>query len=213
MTSSEWLEQNYSELRVMAVGQLQHVRTRAQAEEIVQMACERLLKSKAFASLCDTSHSAPRGQARPSSFANSAIRSVISNLTREEAIAARAMDAAAATKTLSTFRNKGGEAKTLRCGASMDGEEMQSSSFEVAPNPGGINKRQGGAQPISEVIQWDGPMPGSARWRFQTLRDNRLFDERAVRSLAESMHKASQSYRHFGEQGFAFSEFGEGVSK
>lgn len=60
-----------------------------------------------------------------------------------------------------------------------------------------------------ETLEWDGPMPGVARWRFQTLRDDRLFDERAIKSLADSMHKASNAVRHFGEHGFAFSEFGE----
>jgi len=64
-----------------------------------------------------------------------------------------------------------------------------------------------------ETLTWDGPMPGVARWRFQTLRDNRLFDERAIRSLAGSMHRASQAYRHFGEHGFAFSEFGQEASR
>jgi hypothetical protein len=59
-----------------------------------------------------------------------------------------------------------------------------------------------------ESLAWDGPMPGVARWRFQTLRDNRLFDERAVRSIAESMHKASSRIRHDGEPGFSFTEFG-----
>jgi len=55
---------------------------------------------------------------------------------------------------------------------------------------------------------WDGPMPGIARWRFQTLRDDRRFDQRAVASLAESMHKASRRIRHDGEPGFSYTEFG-----
>lgn len=64
-----------------------------------------------------------------------------------------------------------------------------------------------------EDIAWDGPMPGVARWRFQTLRDNRLFDERAVRSLAESMHRASQRIRHEGEPGYSYTEFGQEVAR
>lgn len=54
---------------------------------------------------------------------------------------------------------------------------------------------------------------GQIRWRYQTLRDNKLFNERAIRSLADSMHRASQSYRHDGEHGFAYSEFGQGVTR
>lgn len=69
--------------------------------------------------------------------------------------------------------------------------------------------------PVNTMLApiWDGPMPGVARWRFQTLRDDRLFDERAIRSLAASMHKASNAVRHFGEHGFAFSEFGQEVAR
>jgi len=62
-------------------------------------------------------------------------------------------------------------------------------------------------------VEWvDFPRDGK-RWRKQQQRDNKAFDERAVRSLAESMHKASQAYRHFGEHGFAFSEFGQEASR
>lgn len=52
---------------------------------------------------------------------------------------------------------------------------------------------------------------GVARWRYQQLRDGRLFDERAVRSLAESMHRTSQRMRHFGERGYSYTEFGQEV--
>ena len=61
---------------------------------------------------------------------------------------------------------------------------------------------------VSTEVEWAGPMPGTARWRYQQLRDNRLFDERAIRSLADSMHRASARYRHDGEYGFSFTEFG-----
>jgi hypothetical protein len=64
-----------------------------------------------------------------------------------------------------------------------------------------------------EALAWDGPMPGVTRWRFQTLRDNRRFDGLAIRSLAESMHKASQRYRHHGEHGFSFTEFGQEIAR
>lgn len=53
-----------------------------------------------------------------------------------------------------------------------------------------------------------GPMQGNTRWRFQQMRDGCLFDERAVRSLAESMHRASHRYRHMGEHGFSHTEWG-----
>jgi len=49
---------------------------------------------------------------------------------------------------------------------------------------------------------------GDTRWRYQQLRDGRLFDERAVRSLADSMHRTSQRYRHFGVAGFSHVEWG-----
>lgn len=58
-------------------------------------------------------------------------------------------------------------------------------------------------------IEWDGPMSGVVRWRFQTLRDNRLFDALAVRSIAESMHKASARLRHDGWPGYSHTEFGQ----
>lgn len=63
-----------------------------------------------------------------------------------------------------------------------------------------------------EGVEFTGQMTGNIRWRFQQLRDGRLFDERAVRSLAESMHRTSQRGRHFGEAGYSHTEFGtEGV--
>lgn len=49
---------------------------------------------------------------------------------------------------------------------------------------------------------------GDTRWRYQQLRDGRLFNERAVRSLADSMHRTSQRYRHFGQAGFSHVEWG-----
>jgi hypothetical protein len=49
---------------------------------------------------------------------------------------------------------------------------------------------------------------GDTRWRYQTMRDGRLFDERAVRSLAESIHRTSQRVRHMGWPGFSHTEFG-----
>lgn len=60
---------------------------------------------------------------------------------------------------------------------------------------------------------WDGPMPGNIRWRFQTLRDNKLFDQRAVESLRASIRGAAARYRHFGEHGYSFTEFGAEVPR
>lgn len=75
------------------------------------------------------------------------------------------------------------------------------------------NRRKKMAEKIEGLqINWITGPCGNVRWRFQQMRDGRLFDERAVRSLAESMHRASHRYRHFGEHGFAFSEFGQEVS-
>lgn len=63
-----------------------------------------------------------------------------------------------------------------------------------------------GTEGIADVLI--GNPGGTARWRYQQLRDGRLFDERAVRSLADSMHRASQRRRHFGWPGFSHTEFG-----
>ena len=49
---------------------------------------------------------------------------------------------------------------------------------------------------------------GTSRWRYQTLRDNKLFDLRAVESLRDSIRRAAARYRHFGEHGHSFTEFG-----
>lgn len=49
---------------------------------------------------------------------------------------------------------------------------------------------------------------GNIRWRSQQLRDGRLFDERAVRSLADSMHRTSERCRHGEQAGLAFGEYG-----
>jgi Asp-tRNA(Asn)/Glu-tRNA(Gln) amidotransferase A subunit family amidase len=68
-------------------------------------------------------------------------------------------------------------------------------------------KKAGHAEIPPKLMEFTGPM-GSTRWRFQTLRDGRLFDERAVRSMAASLHRASQRIRHMGEPGFSHTEFG-----
>jgi hypothetical protein len=62
--------------------------------------------------------------------------------------------------------------------------------------------------PMHLQVEFVGRPEGDTRWRYQQLRDGRLFDERAVRSIAESMHKASRRIRHDGEAGFSFTEFG-----
>lgn len=77
------------------------------------------------------------------------------------------------------------------------------------------HKKGAGAQSSASLVEpekWTGPMPGTIRWRYQQLRDGRLFDERAVRSLAESMHRASHRYRHMGEHGFSFTEYSQEVA-
>lgn len=53
-----------------------------------------------------------------------------------------------------------------------------------------------------------GPLHGNVRWRYQQLRDGRLFDERAVRSLADSMHRASQRQLHFQQHGLSHLDWG-----
>lgn len=62
-------------------------------------------------------------------------------------------------------------------------------------------------------VSWITGPAGNVRWRFQQLRDGRLFDERAVRSLADSMHRASERIRHFGEPGYSYTEFGQEVTR
>lgn len=75
-------------------------------------------------------------------------------------------------------------------------------------------KRREAAKRGSSVAVVTAPIPfvgnpgGNVRWRYQQLRDGRLFDERAVRSLAESIHRTSQRIRHFGRAGFSHTEFG-----
>lgn len=55
---------------------------------------------------------------------------------------------------------------------------------------------------------FEGRSEGNTRWRYQQLRDGRLFYERAVRSLAESMHRASQRQRHFSQAGVSLLDWG-----
>jgi hypothetical protein len=69
-------------------------------------------------------------------------------------------------------------------------------------------KRKPSNDELGMGLQWDGPLTGNARWRYQQLRDGRLFDERALRSQAEAMHRASQRQRHDGWPGFSHTEFG-----
>lgn len=61
--------------------------------------------------------------------------------------------------------------------------------------------------------KWDGPMPGVARWRFQTLRDDRLFIKRAIASQAESIWAAVKRQAHGLERGNSYTEFGLEASK
>ena len=63
------------------------------------------------------------------------------------------------------------------------------------------------------LANWLTGPSGNIRWRYQQLRDGRLFDERAVRSLADSMHRASARYRHAGEHGVSYTEFGQEVAR
>ena len=56
--------------------------------------------------------------------------------------------------------------------------------------------------------QWDGPMPGVARWRFQTLRDDRMFAARALRSHHDSMLAAVKRQCFGLERGSSYTEFG-----
>lgn len=101
----------------------------------------------------------------------------------------------------------------LGCDAYVDAHEIAKTrrDFNKTARKQQAARTRSGASPLIE--SFTGPMPGCTRWRFQTMRDGRLFDERAVRSLAESIHRASHSYRHFGEHGFAYSEFGQEVSR
>jgi hypothetical protein len=57
-------------------------------------------------------------------------------------------------------------------------------------------------------LRFEGRIEGNVRWRFQQMRDGRLFDERAVRSLAESMHRASHRHLYFSEAGHSQMEWG-----
>lgn len=52
-----------------------------------------------------------------------------------------------------------------------------------------------------EGAQFIGNPGGSIRWRYQQMRDDRLFDERAIRSLGESLKRASRRGLHFGKPG------------
>lgn len=60
-------------------------------------------------------------------------------------------------------------------------------------------------------VEFVGQM-GSTRWRYQTLRDDRLFRQRAVASLAESLWATVRRQVHGLERGYSYTEFGqEGV--
>ena len=54
---------------------------------------------------------------------------------------------------------------------------------------------------------------GTARWRYQTLRDDRLFIKRAIRSQAESIWAAVKRQAHGLERGHSYTEFGLEASK
>lgn len=56
--------------------------------------------------------------------------------------------------------------------------------------------------------KWEGPMPGNARWRFQTLRDDRLFAARVLRSHHDSMLAAVKRQVFGLERGNSYTEFG-----
>lgn len=68
------------------------------------------------------------------------------------------------------------------------------------------------ANPL-EHIEWIGSVPGNVRWRFQTLRDDRLFIKRAIASQAESIWAAVKRQTHGLERGNSYTEFGLEASK
>ena len=78
-----------------------------------------------------------------------------------------------------------------------------------------MREKANGIQPAGYgvEIEIDGFPRTAVRWRRQQIRDNRLFDERAIRSLADSMHRASARYRHYGEHGLSYTEFGKEVAR
>lgn len=60
---------------------------------------------------------------------------------------------------------------------------------------------------------WYGNPGGTARWRYQQLRDDRLFAARAIRSQADSIWAAAKRQTHGIERGNSYTEFGLEVSK
>ena len=55
-------------------------------------------------------------------------------------------------------------------------------------------------------------MPGTIRWRFQTMRDDRLFMTRAIRSQMESLWGAVSRQCYGLERGTSYTEFGQEVA-
>lgn len=64
------------------------------------------------------------------------------------------------------------------------------------------------AYPLN-ALEWTGFPRDGVRWRKQQLRDNKLFDQRAVKSLRASIRGVSARYRHFHEFGVPYTQFGQ----
>lgn len=78
-------------------------------------------------------------------------------------------------------------------------------------------RRAGVIGSVSQLEQaasrvWSGNPGGTARWRYQQIRDDRLFKTRAIRSQADSLWATVTRQTHGLERGTSYTEFGQEVA-